>query len=133
VIPATQVQWERFELVLARCLASAAGACREQCRSPRRHALRAADLRATWHLSHGGAAGGGSGTVARLCARVIATRQLQPATVSYGATVRAWPGGVGRALASVRRHAAFAPNHGAVEVRTALPDPRAGDDGHDDD
>jgi len=118
---ATQVQWERFELVLS-ALPS---------RPPLVHAANsaaalagtryAADLVRPGIFLYGGAAGGmAPEPVARLCARVIATRQLQAGdTVSYGATWTApGPGpvatlGIGYADGLPRSLS----NHGAVELR----------------
>ena len=85
---ATQAQWERFEMVL-RALPS---------RPPLVHAASsaaalagtryAADLVRPGIFLYGGAAGGVAPVpVARLCARVVATRHLQAGdSVSYGAT-----------------------------------------------
>jgi alanine racemase len=118
---ATQAQWERFELLLG-ALPS---------RPPLVHAANsaaalagtryAADLVRPGIFLYGGAAGGmAPEPVARLCARVIATRHLQAGdSVSYGATWVAqeetsvatlgigYADGVPRSLSS----------HGAVEAR----------------
>ncbi len=118
---ATQVQWERFELVLS-ALPS---------RPPLVHAANsaaalvgtryAADLVRPGIFLYGGAAGGvAPEPVARLCARVIATRQLQAGdSVSYGATWVA-PGAVSAATLGIG-YADGMPrslsNHGAVELR----------------
>ena len=133
-----QAQWERFEMVLSALpVASAAGACRQQRRGARLVPRFAGDLVRPGIFLYGGAAGGvAPEPVARLCARVVATRHLQAGdSVSYGATWVA-PGavtaatlgigyadGVPRSLSQPWRHRA---------ARTAMPDPRAGDDGHDD-
>ena len=117
---ATQAQWDRFELVLS-ALPS---------RPPLVHAANSAaalvgtryagDMVRPGIFLYGGAAGGmAPEPVARLCARVIATRQLQAGdSVSYGATWLAtgpatvatlgigYADGVPRSLS----------NHGAVEV-----------------
>ena len=118
---ATQVQWERFELVL-RALPS---------RPPLVHAASsaaalvgtryAADMVRPGIFLYGGAAGGmAPESVARLCARVVATRRLQAGdSVSYGATWRA-PAAVSVATLGIG-YADGVPrslsNHGAVEVR----------------
>jgi alanine racemase len=118
---ATQVQWERFELVLS-ALPS---------RPPLVHAANsaaalvgtryAADLVRPGIFLYGGAAGGvAPEPVARLCTRVIATRQLQTGdSVSYGATWIA-PGPVSAATLGIG-YADGMPrslsNHGAVELR----------------
>jgi alanine racemase len=118
---ATQVQWERFEMVLS-ALPS---------RPPLVHAASsaaalagtryAADLVRPGVFLYGGAAGGmAPEPVARLCARVIATRQLHAGdSASYGATWLA-PGplavatlGIGYADGVPRTLS----NHGAIEVR----------------
>ena len=121
---ATAVQWERFEMVLS-ALPS---------RPPLVHAANsaaalagtryAADLVRPGIFLYGGAAGGmAPEPVARLCARVVATRQLQAGdTVSYGATWIA-PGPVddrdARHRLRRRRAAVALRNHGAVELRRA--------------
>ena len=118
---ATQVQWERFELVLSALprrpplvhAASSAAALVG--------ARYAADLVRPGIFLYGGAAGGvAPEPVARLCARVIATRHLQAGdSVSYGATWIA-PGAVGVATLGIG-YADGVPrslsHHGAVEVR----------------
>lgn len=118
---ATQAQWERFELVLS-ALPS---------RPPLVHAANsaaalagtryAADLVRPGIFLYGGAAGGMAPMpVARLCARVIARRQLQAGdSVSYGATwaatsdTRVATLGIGYADGVPRSLS----NHGSVEVR----------------
>ena len=118
---ATAVQWERFEMVLA-ALPS---------RPPLVHAANsaaalagtryAADLVRPGVYLYGGAAGGmAPQPVARLCARVVATRQLQAGDpVSYGASWIA-PGPVAVATLGIG-YADGVPrslsNHGAVELR----------------
>lgn len=118
---ATQAQWERFELVLS-ALPS---------RPPLVHAANsaaalagtryAADLVRPGIFLYGGASGGmAPEPVARLCAHVIATRQLQAGdSVSYGATWIA-PGAVPAATLGIG-YADGVPrslsNHGAVELR----------------
>jgi alanine racemase len=117
---ATQLQWERVELVLS-ALPS---------RPPLVHAANsaaalagtryAADLVRPGIFLYGGAVGGvGPEPVARLCARVIATRQLQAGdSVSYGATWKA-PNTVSAATLGIG-YADGMPralsNHGAVEL-----------------
>jgi len=118
---ATQAQWERFEMVLS-ALPS---------RPPLVHAASsaaalvgtrfAADLVRPGIFLYGGAAGGmAPEPVARLCARVIATRHVQAGdSVSYGATWHA-PGPVAVATLGIG-YADGVPrtlsNHGAIDVR----------------
>jgi alanine racemase len=117
---ATAVQWARFEMVLG-ALPS---------RPPLVHAANsaaalagtryAADLVRPGIFLYGGAAGGmAPEPVARLCARVVATRHLQAGdSVSYGASWIA-PGPVAAATLGIG-YADGVPrtlsNHGAVEV-----------------
>jgi alanine racemase len=118
---ATQAQWERFEMVL-RALPSRPALVHAANSAAALSGTRyAADLVRPGIFLYGGAAGGmAPEPVARLCARVIATRQLQAGdSVSYGASWIApaplavatlgigYADGVPRALS----------NHGTVELR----------------
>jgi alanine racemase len=117
---ATEAQWERFQMVLG-ALPS---------RPPLVHAANSAAALAGTRFAgdmvrpgiflYGGAAGGvAPEPVARLCARVVATRHLHAGdSVSYGATWVA-PGGVTAATLGIG-YADGVPrslsNHGAVEL-----------------